>query len=155
MPPYSPLSKSFLFSVPEFYFSSVSVGVCWMYNTQTCRVFLHQPDYFRIISPVEERKLERTQWMNHVWTYFLRYGTLLRLHLSLLNVVPKSFHSISSLHIETVPMFPQMDALSLKYWNYGEIISLRVFFFFFFFPAYVCFYFFVKQKMSYFGSYIG
>lgn len=31
------------------------------------------------------------------------------------NAVPKSFRSISSLQMETVAVFPQMDTLSLKY----------------------------------------
>lgn len=91
----------------------------------------------------------------------LRHGTLFTPASQPCNVVPKSFHSISSLQTETVLMFPPLDGHPVS-----KILKLRGnnqfegFFLSFFgggglFSAYVCFSFFVKQKMSYFGSYIG
>lgn len=111
-------------------------------------------EYLRIISPVKERKslcFSELIMSEHI---FFKVWHPVAPASQPSNIVPKSFHSISSLQ--------DGDSTSVSPDGYpvSKILKLRgnsqlEGFFFFLFSAYVCFYFFVKQKMSYFGSYIG
>lgn len=107
MPPLAPFVKKFSFSCPSIVLLSlISVSVLWMYHSQVCIVCTSQIRVFKnhLTSDKEEigarsAKESRLNILIEAWRPVMPASQPS-------NIVPKSFHSISSLQQETVSTFP-------------------------------------------------